>query len=337
MGGLSRRVALMKRLRRETGNVLVVDSGDLFFREVQDAEEENAFRKATLMARIYRKMGAAAINVGDLDLVRGVGFPTDAGLPVVSANIRSANEKNLVFPPYRIQEFPGIRIGFFGLIRPDIHSGLPQSVKESITIGDPVQAARDVVEELRNRVDVIILLSDLGFEQDKHLVSLVPGIDFILGGHESHATVHAHREGKVHIMQSWVHGMYVGALRLTLEKPGLPFQDSGTPARLREQIRNLDRSLASLEETRKTAPSPPPNIDAAISELSEKKRKMETEEKGLSPASYTKGNLFLWKLIPLERSLPVDEEIQAWIKESGFEAGEEERRILEYTDETAGR
>lgn len=50
-------------------------------------------------------------------------------------------------------------------------------------------------------------------------------------------------------------------------------------------------------------------------------------------SSGTLGNLFLWELIPLEQSLPVDGEIQAWIKESGFEAGEEEKMIIEYPEE----
>lgn len=333
MGGLSRRVALVNRIRKEEGNVLVVDSGDLFFRDVRNAGDEQALKKAMLMARAYRNMGVSAMNVGDLDLVRGLEFLTEAGLPVISANIRSASRRNLVFSPYRIQEFLGMRIGFFGLVRPDIHSNLPKAVQEKITIGDPVQTARDVVRQLRDRVDMIILLSDLGFEQDKQLASLVPGIHFILGGHEGHATVHAHREGETHIMQSWVQGMYVGALRLTLEKPGLPFQDKGTPARLREQIRNLDQSLVSLEKIRQATPSPPPNIAAAIQELSRQRRKLEEEQKGLSMDSYSKGNRFLWELIPLEQSLPVDEKIQAWIKESGFEAGEEEKMIIEYTTE----
>lgn len=324
---------MVNRIRKEEKNVLVVDSGDLFFRDFRNMGDEQALKKARLMARIYRNMGVSAINVGDLDLVRGVEFLTEAGLPVISANIRSATGRNLVFSPYRIQEFSGMRIGFFGLIRPDIHSDLPKAVQEKIMIGDPVQTARAVVGQLRDRVDMIILLSDLGFEQDKHLASLVSGIHFILGGHESHATVHAHRERETHIMQSWVQGMYVGALRLTLEKPGLPFQDKGTPARLQEQIRNLDRSLASLEETRKATPSLPPNIGAAIQELSKQRRNLEEEKKGLSMESYSKGNLFLWDMLPLEQSLPVDAEIQAWIKESGFEAGEEAERIIEYPKE----
>ncbi|MCX5908452.1 MAG: hypothetical protein NTY64_15025 [Deltaproteobacteria bacterium] len=329
MGGLSRRVALVNGIRQEKGtDLVVVDSGDLFFRDVQDAKDERALKTAKLITRIYKKMGVSAMNVGHLDLVQGVEFLANEQLPVISANIRSSTGKNLVFPPYQIREFSGIRIGFFGLIRPDIYMNLPQTVQETITIGDPVQAARDVVGALRDRADVIILLSDLGFEQDKDLVSLVPGIHFILAGHERNATVHPHREGGTYIMQSWVQGMYVGDLRLTLEKPGLPFQDGGTPARLREQIHHLDRSIASLEETRKATPSPPPNIAAAILELSKQKKNLEMQEKGISPESYTKGNLFLWKLIPLEQSLPVDEEIQTWIKESGLEADEEERIIL---------
>lgn len=328
MGGLSRRVALVNGIRKEKGdNLLVVDSGDLFFRDLQDTDER-ALKKAKLIARIYKKMGVSAINVGDLDLVQGVEFLANAGLPVISANIRSSTGKNPMFPPYQIREFSGMRIGFFGLISPNIHADLPQKLRESITIGDPVQSARDVVGALRDRADVIILLSDLGFEQDRKLVSLVPGIHFILAGHERHETVHPHREGGTYIMQSWVQGMYVGDLRLTLEKPGLPFQDGGTPARLREQIDHLDRFIASLEKTRKATPSPPPNIKAAIIEFSKQKRKLELQKKGLSPESYTKGNLFFWKLIPLEQSLAVDEEIQAWIKESGLEADEEEKTIL---------
>jgi 2',3'-cyclic-nucleotide 2'-phosphodiesterase (5'-nucleotidase family) len=316
----------VNKIRSEEKNTLVLDSGDLFFQDFRNIEPAYALKKAGLVARAYKKMGVSAINVGDLDLFQRFDFlmTKDAvqGVPLISANVRRASDKTLLFSPYRIQKLSGIRIGVFGLMRQDLPQNVPRDVREKIFIEDPIQAARDTVRELRGKADIILLLSDLGFNQDRELAGLAPGIHFILGGHDKRATSDPHQEGKTFVTQSWVSGMYVGSLRLTLERSGMPFKDKGTPVRLREQIRNLDVSLSSLRMNQSQNPTPR-NIEETIKTLSQQKRSLEKDLNNHPGNYYSKGNLLLWQLIPLESSLPVDPEIDAWIRESGVEADEE--------------
>ena len=74
LGGLARRVAYVEKVRTEKQAALVVDSGDLFFSPHSGEAPERKLAKARLISRAYREMGAAAVNVGDMDLFRGLIF-----------------------------------------------------------------------------------------------------------------------------------------------------------------------------------------------------------------------------------------------------------------------
>jgi len=56
--------------------------------------------------------------------------------------------------------------------------------KPWVTYGDAIPAMRAEVEKLRGRVDAVVALTHLALDQDDQLVSAVPGIDLVLGGHE---------------------------------------------------------------------------------------------------------------------------------------------------------
>lgn len=56
--------------------------------------------------------------------------------------------------------------------------------KPWVTYGDAIPAIRAEVEKLQGRVDAVVALTHLSLDQDDQLVSAVPGIDLVLGGHE---------------------------------------------------------------------------------------------------------------------------------------------------------
>jgi 2',3'-cyclic-nucleotide 2'-phosphodiesterase (5'-nucleotidase family) len=316
-------VALVEKIRAEGTPVLSVDSGDLFFMARVKVDPEKALAKARLIGRAYRRMAASAVNVGDLDLLGGLDFlrqEASQGLPLISANLLDPSSKTPIFDPYVIQKVSGIKIAFFGLLspnfQPEIADLIQKSVGERIFIRDPGETAREMVAKLRDKAEMIVLLSDLGSYRDRELVKAVPGIHFVLWGHEGFGLAQANREGKTYLFQSYAKGMYVGKLRLAIKNPTLPFQDEGSVNRLQEQIHNLDRHLQALQKQQASQPSQ--ELAQRIQWIHQQKAKLKEQLTQLSGAQ-SQENHFLWTLAALNASLSENEDIKGWIKEAGID------------------
>ena len=326
LGGLARRVAYVKKMRTEHKATLIVDSGDLFFALLSGGDPERKSAKAQIIGRAYRSMGAAAINVGDLDLLQGIDFLRKEyaqGLPLISANLLAPSKRTPIFPPYVIKEISGIRVAFFGLLSPDSKSDAGMAIRKAtegkILIKDPIDAARETVQKLKGRADLIVLLSDLGLQKDRALAKAVPGIHFVLGGHEGRYIQNPYREGTAYISQSSAKDMYVGQLRLVLETPGSPFRNEGEVHQIQENINQLDFQLQNMQKARDQQPGQnTENIDRALQEVTRQKNILQEDLKRAKDSA-SGGNRFSFILEPLGGSLPEDEEVRKWIAEAGID------------------
>ena len=304
----------------------MVDSGDLFFSFQNYSDSEKALKKAQIIGRAYRHMGAAAVNVGCLDLLRGVDFlrqEYSQGLPLVSANLLDPSTKAPIFPPYIIKEVGGVRIAFLGLLPPEsgpeISPAIHRANEGKILIADPVEAARETLRKIQGKADLIIILSDLGLYKDQMVAKEVPGIHFILGGHEGRFTRKAVRAGMTHTFQSSYKGMYVGQLQLTLENPSKPFRDAGEVQYLQERIDGLDLHIRGLEAAKMRQPDKDnPARNRSIREITQQRNALQEELKRAKEAG-VQGNRFLFKLEALEKVLPENEEVKRWISGAGID------------------
>jgi hypothetical protein len=133
------------------------------------------------------EMGCAATTIGAFDLFRGSeylkGLITDHGLPVVSANVYDELTGELFVEPYMVVERGGVKFGITGVLDPEADIRTHNTVEQlGVTIGEPMEALRAVVEELHKKADYVILLSQLQFAQSKLLAEEMSGIDFMLIG-----------------------------------------------------------------------------------------------------------------------------------------------------------
>ncbi len=190
-GGVARRAALIESIRKESGNVLLLDAGDIF----QGTPYFN-FYGGELEIKLMSMMGYDLGTLGNHDFDNGIeGFHKQlphAKFDFVSANYDFSNTiLNGIVKPYKIIEKKEIRIGIFGL---GIElQGLvdKKNYKETVYL-DPVSVTRQTVAELhRQKCDLIICLSHLGYEyksdpdkiSDLVLAAKTSGIDLIIGGH----------------------------------------------------------------------------------------------------------------------------------------------------------
>jgi 2',3'-cyclic-nucleotide 2'-phosphodiesterase (5'-nucleotidase family) len=323
---LARRVALVEKMRLQNNRVLVLDSGDLFFSSEANLNPEGALNKALLISRAYRRMGAAAINVGDLDLLLGLDFlqkEFSKGLPLISANLIDASSKRPIFPPYVIREIAGVRIAFLGLLSPDLTPQVAPAIKNAtqgkVLIEDPVKIMQETLPGLQKRADILVLLSDLGLLRDRMLARSVRGIHFILGGHDGRALHVARQVGQTFIFQSSSKGMYLGKLQITLENPTSPFTDGGRAYQIQEQINYLDRGLQTLQEMKEDSALPDTrNRDQIIQDIKKRKERL-LESLKEAQQNQNQGNRFIFSLEPIEMALPQDGEVLNWLTEAGID------------------
>src|SRR5678815_1666232 len=188
-GGVARRATVVKRVRKENPNTLLVDAGDV----LQGTPYFNFYKGEVE----YKAMSAIGYDVGTLGnhefdngveaLAKALTF---ANFDIVSANY---DVKGTVLEQrvkrYVVKTLAGIRVGLFGLgvspvalITPDNFHG--------VTYIDPVIAARDVVKKLREEEHcaLVVCMSHLGYNADaksgdSFVASQVDGIDFIASGH----------------------------------------------------------------------------------------------------------------------------------------------------------
>jgi len=84
-----------------------------------------------------------------------------------------------------VKEIGGLRIGLVGIASNIIDKTMPPSYSEGLEFTLGREELPPIIDVLRTqeKVDLIILISHLGFPQDMQLLSEVEGIDICLSGH----------------------------------------------------------------------------------------------------------------------------------------------------------
>ncbi len=107
-----------------------------------------------------------------------------SNFPYLCANIKTDRELNINPLPYMIFDIDGVKVGILGVVQLGIH-GYPDahpSLMAGMTFTDPEETIRQYLW-LREQVDVFILLSHIGYEDDVEMAEKFPCFDLIVGGH----------------------------------------------------------------------------------------------------------------------------------------------------------
>jgi 5'-nucleotidase len=252
-GGLAKTATLVRQIRAEMPNVLLLDAGDMVHGSYEDYLSGG---KATISAMNAVGYSAAATGNHDYDfgpdVVRNI--TSTATFPMLAANVKDRvtgqTWGNVL--PYTILNVSGVKVAVLGLTTLEtVTLNWPSTVSE-IRVDDPTETARVLVPELRKQADVVVLLSHLGNELDLKLASMVPGIDFIIGGH-SHTIVSKWKwVGDTMITQAGNNGRYLGRIDFiaSVEEGGAKIMSvNGKNGRLWNE---LDRT--PLDKTYPTSP-----------------------------------------------------------------------------------
>jgi len=230
---------LVKELRKQLGNVLLLDAGDVF----QGTPYFNRY-KGVLDYQLMSMMGYDAATLGNHDFDNGVeglvAAMAEAKFPFVNCNFNLKGAPSLAkrVQPWIVKSFAGVKVGitgvcvdFKGLVAPKNHEG--------VTWLDPIESLKPVIKLLREqeKVDMVVLLSHLGHDlkgtalDDVTLAAQLPGIDVIIGGH-THTFLDEplrvkNPGGETLIFQVGFGGVNLGRMDFTLAKGAVKAPNSG--------------------------------------------------------------------------------------------------------------
>lgn len=112
-----------------------------------------------------------------------------ASFPFICCNAIAPDTMNIGFKPFTILHANGLNIGVIGTLQTNVN-GIPDSHPKNLR-GMTFKPASTVIPQylsLRDKCDVLLLLSHEGYEEDIKTAGLFPQFDAIIGGH-SHTLV----------------------------------------------------------------------------------------------------------------------------------------------------
>lgn len=213
--GLSRTASIIKEIRAEATNALLIDNGD--FLQGNPMGDYIAYERGMKEGDMHpviaamNTLGFAASTLGNHEFNYGLDFLTKAlagaNFPVVCANVvttegATPRDDTTLIKPYLIldhevtdgagQSHP-IRIGLIGFVPPQIMSWDRRHLEGNVTTRDIVATAQAYVPQMKEEgADIIIALSHSGIgdanysdmmENASVPLAAVEGIDAVMTGH----------------------------------------------------------------------------------------------------------------------------------------------------------
>lgn len=188
IGGVSLLSGYINKVRNEEENVIYAIAGDMFRGSIIDSEFQGL---STI--QIMNMLAPDVVTLGNHEVDYGVAhllfIEKCADFPIVNANLHVQTNHARLFEPCVVLERDGMKILFIGILTEAV---LAQCKTDGLigTFVDVEDAAEEVgrICNAYNATDIdfTVLLTHIGFEEDKKLAELLDpawGVDVIIGGH----------------------------------------------------------------------------------------------------------------------------------------------------------
>lgn len=242
-GSITRRASYIRQARFQHPSLLLVDGGNTLLgpedKRGEAHERKQTLEKAKVLVESYNRLGYHAMAIGNYDLMFSQAELEElrklARFPFLSANLVDATTGETIFSPTAEVEVGGVKVGILGLTL----EKFPQYYLDQGSPGRPlkllgaIETAKKHVPALREKCDVVIVLSLQDVATNRKLAEEVPGIDFLvdpmieLGNHKLWIDDDKllERAGETLILRMDAQGARLGTLDLTLGAAGRPFVD----------------------------------------------------------------------------------------------------------------
>lgn len=236
-GGYARLLSVFKQVREErNGAVIALDNGDTLHGTFHAVHS-----KGEALIEPLNLLGLDAWTV-HWDFAYGPdrlrALAAKLNHPLLACNCYDKDSGDLAYPAFTVLERGGVRVGIIGIAATILDKTMPPHFSEGLrfTLGNEELPGH--IRTLRERecVDLIVVLSHLGFPQDVKLASEVAGIDVLVSGHTHNRMDRPLVVNGATIIQSGCHGSFVG--RLDVEIGG------GKVAVVRHELIHVDDTIS---------------------------------------------------------------------------------------------
>jgi 5'-nucleotidase len=188
VGGVSMLSGYINKVRNEEKNVIYAIAGDMLRGSIIDSEFKglSTIEVMNLLTPDVATIGNHEVDYG---LAHLLFIEKCANFPIINANMYLTSNGTRLFRPHYIIEIDGIRILFIGVLTEDVLASARQEelIGNLIDVHNEAEEIRKVVDAYKTRdIDLTILLTHIGFEEDKRLAAELAhdyAIDMIIGGH----------------------------------------------------------------------------------------------------------------------------------------------------------
>ncbi|MCK6548106.1 hypothetical protein L6R52_19805 [Myxococcota bacterium] len=313
LGGLQRLATVIGRGAKDH---ILVDAGNLVLpvRGLGTTEREQHLLKSRIVARAYRRLGAAALNVAEADLAAGTALleelQREGAFPLVSANVRPVGSSGPSIARSFIRVVGDIRIGLTGVATPEHVANV-----RGLAAIEYAPAVRAEVSSLRrDGAEVIIVLAHVGEAGARELARAVPEIDVIVRGPGSpidREPAAPEQIGGVLVVEAGSQGQHVGKLTLALgpkapERPLVVDEAGAAEVRRRALLERKIRAYGMELDAWRVDPSKVETVKVREAKL----RELEAELARPLPVHVSpEGPHLSVQLLRLDDEIPADPEI----------------------------
>ncbi|MFD1341881.1 thiosulfohydrolase SoxB [Litorisediminicola beolgyonensis] len=215
MGGLDRIATVIKAIRAERPDALLLDGGDTWHGSYtclktagQDVVDAMNLLKPDAMTFHWEfTLGSDRVH----EILDTLPFAA-LGQNIFDAEWDEPAER---FKPYQFFEKNGVNIAVIGQAFPYMPIANPGWMFPEYSFGIRDEHMAQMVQEVRDQgADLVVCLSHNGFDVDKKMASVVPGIDVILSGHTHDALPEPVVVGDTIVIATGSNGKFVSRVDL---------------------------------------------------------------------------------------------------------------------------
>ena len=218
MGGLDRIATVVKSIRSERPNALLLDGGDTWQGSYRALKTNGMdMVKAFNLLEVNAMTSHWEFTLGIERVMELV--DNHLNFPFLGANIFDTEWDERAFEPYTFTEQNGKKIAIIGQAFPYMPIANPSWMFPGLSFGIREKNIQEIVNEVKSKnADLVVLLSHNGFDVDRQLATRTEGIDIIFCGHTHDALPIPIIENKTLLVASGSNGKFLSRIDLNVDK-----------------------------------------------------------------------------------------------------------------------
>ena len=253
-GGIAYLSGYIKKIRSEEENVLYANAGDFFRGSVIDSE----YRGLSTI-ELINLLAPDVVTIGnheaDYGLAHLLFLEKCARFPIINANLYIKSNHARLFSPYRIIETGGMKVMFIGIITDEVLTAAKTEpvVGSFIDVWEAASQVGTIVDNYRtDSVDLTVLLTHIGYEQDKALAAALDpnlGVDIIIGAHSHTLLKYPKLVNGIQVVQAGSGTGHIGRFDISVDvEEHRPVEISWTAEEINEDTAEADPVIESAIE-----------------------------------------------------------------------------------------